>query len=139
MAGSGSCPTVLLPNTTSVADFGLWAKAGAATNVARATMVAMVLMSRLRVAVGCRCDRVYTACGKPAVNCVTSGKLFSATSAVGRAPMRRLVSDLHQLSVAEGHAAIAATAIHNGLPRNFRQPERDGAFTAVEPGGAAAR
>jgi thioredoxin reductase (NADPH) len=29
-------------------------------------------------------------------------------------------SDLHQLSVAEGHAAIAATAIHNSLPRNFR-------------------
>ena len=50
-----------------------------------------------------------------------------------------VVSDLHQLSVAEGHAAIAATAIHNSLPRNFRQPERDGAFTAVEPGGAAAR
>jgi thioredoxin reductase (NADPH) len=31
-----------------------------------------------------------------------------------------VVSDLHQLSVAEGHAAIAATAIHNSLPRNFR-------------------
>lgn len=31
-----------------------------------------------------------------------------------------VVSDLHQLSVAEGHAAIAATAIHNNLPRNFR-------------------
>jgi thioredoxin reductase (NADPH) len=31
-----------------------------------------------------------------------------------------VVSDLHQLSVAIGHAAIAATAIHNGLPRNFR-------------------
>jgi thioredoxin reductase (NADPH) len=31
-----------------------------------------------------------------------------------------VVSDLHQLSVAEGHAAIAATAIHNGLTRNFR-------------------
>jgi len=50
-----------------------------------------------------------------------------------------VVSDLHQLGVAEGRAAIAATAIHNSLPRNFRQPERDGAFTAVEPGGAAAR
>jgi len=34
-----------------------------------------------------------------------------------------VVSDLHQLSVAEGHAAIAATAIHNRLPRNLRQPE----------------
>jgi thioredoxin reductase (NADPH) len=31
-----------------------------------------------------------------------------------------VVSDLHQISVAEGHAAIAATAIHNDLPRNFR-------------------
>jgi thioredoxin reductase (NADPH) len=50
-----------------------------------------------------------------------------------------VVSDLHQLSVAEGHAAIAATAIHNSLPRNFRRPERDGVFTGVEPRGAAAR
>ena len=31
-----------------------------------------------------------------------------------------VVSDLHQISVAEGHAAIAATAIHNSLPRNLR-------------------
>jgi thioredoxin reductase (NADPH) len=31
-----------------------------------------------------------------------------------------VVSDLHQLSVATGHAAIAATAIHNALERNFR-------------------
>ena len=31
-----------------------------------------------------------------------------------------VVSDLHQISVAEGHAAIAASAIHNSLPRNFR-------------------
>jgi thioredoxin reductase (NADPH) len=31
-----------------------------------------------------------------------------------------VVSDLHQIGVAEGHAAIAATAIHNSLPRNFR-------------------
>ena len=30
-----------------------------------------------------------------------------------------VVSDLHQLCVAEGHAAIAATAIHNRLPRNL--------------------
>jgi thioredoxin reductase (NADPH) len=35
-----------------------------------------------------------------------------------------VVSDLHQLSVAEGHAAIAATAIHNSLPRNLRQAKR---------------
>jgi thioredoxin reductase (NADPH) len=31
-----------------------------------------------------------------------------------------VVSDLHQLSVAEGHAAIAATCIHNSLPHNPR-------------------
>jgi thioredoxin reductase (NADPH) len=31
-----------------------------------------------------------------------------------------VVSDLHQLSVATGHAAIAATEIHNSLPRNWR-------------------
>jgi hypothetical protein len=27
-----------------------------------------------------------------------------------------VVSDLHQISVALGHAAVAATAIHNDLP-----------------------
>ncbi|MDP2409411.1 MAG: NAD(P)/FAD-dependent oxidoreductase [Pseudolabrys sp.] len=31
-----------------------------------------------------------------------------------------VVSDLHQLSVGAGHAAIAATAIHRSLPANFR-------------------
>jgi len=31
-----------------------------------------------------------------------------------------VVSDLHQLSVATGHAAIAATRIHNVLPPNYR-------------------
>jgi thioredoxin reductase (NADPH) len=31
-----------------------------------------------------------------------------------------VVTDLHQLSVATGHAAIAATSIHNALPRNLR-------------------
>jgi thioredoxin reductase (NADPH) len=31
-----------------------------------------------------------------------------------------VVADLHQLSVAVGHAAIAATAIHNKLPASFR-------------------
>jgi thioredoxin reductase (NADPH) len=32
-----------------------------------------------------------------------------------------VVSDLHQIVVAEGHAAIAATAIHNKLPFKFRK------------------
>ena len=31
-----------------------------------------------------------------------------------------VVTDLHQISVATGHAAIAATEIHNSLPHNFR-------------------
>lgn len=31
-----------------------------------------------------------------------------------------IVSDINQISVAVGHAAIAATAIHNALPYNFR-------------------
>jgi len=31
-----------------------------------------------------------------------------------------VVTDLHQLSVAFGHAAVAATDIHNRLPRNYR-------------------
>jgi thioredoxin reductase (NADPH) len=31
-----------------------------------------------------------------------------------------VVTDLHQLSVAFGHAAVAATHIHNQLPRNYR-------------------
>jgi thioredoxin reductase (NADPH) len=39
----------------------------------------------------------------------------SLSDAVGDA-----VSDLHQIAVATGHAAVAATDIHNGLPRNFR-------------------
>ena len=43
------------------------------------------------------------------------------TSVEGLYAAGDVVSDLHQLSVAEGHAAIAATAIHNSLPRNFRR------------------
>jgi thioredoxin reductase (NADPH) len=31
-----------------------------------------------------------------------------------------VVSDLHQIAVATGHAAVAATHLHNHLPRNFR-------------------
>jgi thioredoxin reductase (NADPH) len=31
-----------------------------------------------------------------------------------------VVSDLHQIAVATGHAAIAATHIHKSLPCNFR-------------------
>jgi thioredoxin reductase (NADPH) len=34
-----------------------------------------------------------------------------------------VVSDLHQIVVAEGHAAIAATAIHNSLPMKWLSDE----------------
>ncbi len=42
------------------------------------------------------------------------------TSVEGLYAAGDVVTDLHQISVATGHAAIAATAIHNSLPRNFR-------------------
>ena len=42
------------------------------------------------------------------------------TAAPGILAAGDVVSDLHQLSVAVGHAAIASTAIHNSLPRNLR-------------------
>jgi thioredoxin reductase (NADPH) len=42
------------------------------------------------------------------------------TSVEGLYAAGDVVTDLHQISVATGHAAIAATDIHNSLPRNFR-------------------
>jgi thioredoxin reductase (NADPH) len=42
------------------------------------------------------------------------------TSVEGLYAAGDVVSDLHQISVATGHAAIAATAIHNGLGHNMR-------------------
>lgn len=42
------------------------------------------------------------------------------TSVPGLFAAGDVVTDLHQLSVATGHAAIAATRIHNRLPRNLR-------------------
>lgn len=42
------------------------------------------------------------------------------TSVPGLYAAGDVVTDLHQISVATGHAAIAATAIHNSLERNFR-------------------
>lgn len=43
-----------------------------------------------------------------------------------------VVSALNQISVAVGHAAIAATAIHNRLPRNFREDLDSQPATATE-------
>jgi thioredoxin reductase (NADPH) len=42
------------------------------------------------------------------------------TSVPGLYAIGDAVSDLHQIAVATGHAAVAATHIHNNLPRNFR-------------------
>ena len=42
-----------------------------------------------------------------------------------------VVADLHQIAVATGHAAIAATQIHKSLPENFK-----GVDTAVDPAAA---
>ena len=43
------------------------------------------------------------------------------TSVDGLYAIGDVVSALNQISVAVGDAAIAATAIHNRLPRNFRE------------------
>jgi len=42
------------------------------------------------------------------------------TSVEGLYAAGDVVTDLHQISVATGHAAVAATAIHTSLPRNYR-------------------
>lgn len=42
------------------------------------------------------------------------------TSVGGLYAVGDVVSDLHQIAVGTGHAAIAATAVHNRLPRNLR-------------------
>jgi thioredoxin reductase (NADPH) len=42
------------------------------------------------------------------------------TSVQGLYAAGDVVTDLHQISVATGHAAVAATAIHNSLPPNYR-------------------
>ena len=47
------------------------------------------------------------------------------TSVDGLYAIGDVVDGLNQISVAVGHAAIAATAIHNRLPRNFRERQPD--------------
>ena len=47
------------------------------------------------------------------------------TSVEGLYAIGDVVSTLNQISVAVGHAAIAATAIHNRLPRNWRELQAD--------------
>ncbi|HSR64200.1 MAG TPA: NAD(P)/FAD-dependent oxidoreductase [Xanthomonadaceae bacterium] len=45
------------------------------------------------------------------------------TSVDGLYAVGDVVSALNQIAVAVGHAAIAATAVHNRLPRNFREDD----------------
>jgi thioredoxin reductase (NADPH) len=66
--------------------------------------------SRLAQLLGAKCS---------AIGCLQANDKLE-TSVEGLYAAGDVVSDLHQMSVAEGHAAIAATAIHNSLPRNYR-------------------
>jgi thioredoxin reductase (NADPH) len=66
--------------------------------------------SKLPVTLGARCTDV---------GCLIVDNK-QKTSVEGLYAAGDVVSDLHQIVVAEGHAAIAATAIHNSLPRNYR-------------------
>ena len=66
--------------------------------------------SQLATALGARCTEIG--------NLHVDDK--QRTSVEGLYAAGDVVTDLHQLSVATGHAAVAATAIHNSLPRNFR-------------------
>ena len=54
------------------------------------------------------------------------------TSVDGLYAIGDVVSALNQISVAVGHAAIAASAIHNRLPPNFREDAASQADTAAE-------
>ncbi|HET7680395.1 MAG TPA: NAD(P)/FAD-dependent oxidoreductase [Xanthobacteraceae bacterium] len=66
--------------------------------------------SQLALALGARCNEIG--------NLHVDDK--QRTSVEGLYAAGDVVTDLHQISVATGHAAVAATAIHNSLPRNYR-------------------
>ena len=66
--------------------------------------------SDLATALGAACDDL---------GCLTVDN-HQATNVAGLYAAGDVVTDLHQISVATGHAAIAATRIHNRLARNFR-------------------
>src|SRR4051812_735340 len=57
-------------------------------------------------------------------SCTDAGTLLvddhQRTTVQGLYAAGDVVTDLHQLSVAFGHAAVAATDIHNQLPENYR-------------------
>jgi thioredoxin reductase (NADPH) len=66
--------------------------------------------SELAIALGARCNDI--------------GNVYvddrQCTSVDGLCAAGDVVTDLHQISVATGHAAVAATTIHNSLPRNYK-------------------
>jgi thioredoxin reductase (NADPH) len=68
--------------------------------------------------------------------CDDNGELIvdahQQTSVDGLYAIGDVVSALNQIAVAVGHAAIAATAIHNRLPRNFRERRESQPETAPE-------
>jgi thioredoxin reductase (NADPH) len=66
--------------------------------------------SQLALALGARCNEIG--------NLHVDDK--QRTSVEGLYAAGDVVTDLHQISVATGHAAVAATAIHNSLPPNYR-------------------
>ena len=70
-----------------------------------------VAQSQLAAALGARLDD-----NRELIVDVTQQTSIDGLYAIGD-----IVSALNQISVAVGHAAIAATAIHNALPRNFRE------------------
>lgn len=79
--------------------------------------------SALALALGARCD--------------DEGALVvdkhQQTSVEGLYAIGDIVSALNQISIAVGHAAVAACAIHNRLPNNFREDRAHQAETAAQP------
>lgn len=68
--------------------------------------------------------------------CDDNGELIvddhQQTSVDGLYAIGDVVSALNQIAVAVGHAAIAATAVHNRLPRNFREHRETQPATAPD-------
>jgi len=74
-------------------------------------MLGCKVQSELARQLGARCNEV----GDLLVDA------HQCTSVEGLYAIGDVVSDINQISVGTGHAAIAATAIHNRLARNFRE------------------
>jgi thioredoxin reductase (NADPH) len=94
-------------------------------------------LDALYPALGCTVrSELATALG---ASCTENGNLLvddhQRTSVEGLYAAGDVVTDLHQLSVAFGHAAIAATDIHNRLPSNPRPTKKFGPNSVAEPRG----